>query len=87
MVNWFNKLKYFYNVYVCEVHILTLKDPCKECIIKACCSEKCNEYHYVQKISYPFLSLRTKKIWIVSHLIGHTSGIIILIYSIFKIVN
>ena len=28
--------------------IITAKDPCKKCIVKACCTEKCEERIYLE---------------------------------------
>ena len=42
---------------------LTLKDPCKMCLVKACCSNKCEDKIYVEKLIFPYDSVKEKKMY------------------------
>jgi hypothetical protein len=35
---------------------LFIKDPCKKCIVRACCNNKCDTKIYFKKFIYPFNS-------------------------------
>lgn len=43
------------------VHWAFMKDPCKKCIVKACCSEKCEIVVEIENACFPYGSLKEKK--------------------------
>lgn len=45
IVNFFyDSIKLFYKIF-------KLRDPCKKCIVKICCTEKCNEYILINNVT------------------------------------
>ena len=46
---------------------LFIKDPCKNCLVKACCSDPCETSIVIKNYCYPFESLQEKKLaaWMV----------------------
>ena len=43
-------------------YALAIKDPCKNCIVKACCSKKCEVVIAIDNFIFPHDSLKSKKI-------------------------
>lgn len=44
------------------IKLFLMKDPCKKCLVKACCLEKCDEIIYIENYIAPYNSLKEIKI-------------------------
>lgn len=64
--------------------IITAKDPCKKCIVKACCTEKCEERIYIENFILKGDTLLYKKFLVWFVIIYIPSILIILIYDTIK---
>lgn len=42
-------------------YTIKLKDPCKTCLVKACCSEKCEDAKFITRFIFPHSTLKDKK--------------------------
>ena len=47
-----------YNLWIA----LWLKDPCRNCVVKACCSDKCEVVVEIDKFLFPHETIQEKKI-------------------------
>ena len=54
---------------------LTYKDPCKKCIVRACCSEECEEVIMTKRFLFPHTSIKEKKYWAILYSICIISSI------------
>ena len=46
---------------------IVIKDPCDTCIVRACCSEECEDYYKFRRFIFPHDSLKSKRFfaWVV----------------------
>jgi len=74
----------FIEIILSVIEVILSKDPCKKCLVKSCCSDKCKERIYFETFILRGESLIYRKI-LVWFLAIYAPGIIIyLIISMFK---
>ena len=54
-------LNYLYDFILKYYTILTMKDPCEKCLVKACCSTACEYKTVLDNFIYPHSSIKMKK--------------------------
>lgn len=62
---------------------LVIKNPCKKCLVRACCTEICNDKKYYLSFCDIDKSISLNRICVLSIIFG----LITLIFSIFKIIG
>ena len=72
--------------YYLAYKILTIKDPCKKCLVRACCTEICAESEYSNRLKLPHKTLREAKLFtgvlFFSVIVAHLTIIIVLIKKV-----
>jgi len=77
----------FFYILMEPFQLMFMKDPCKQCLVKACCSDKCEMVADMEKFFFPDRTIKeikqTARLKVFS-LCTSLLSISIVIYSLFK---
>jgi len=75
-------VEYFLGGILHIIKVIVIKDPCKKCLVKACCSDRCNSSLEIEKLILPYQKILYAKIeaWV---MVCTTLGISCLLIMIF----